>query len=179
MTTPDPGMLLSATDFAKFQAKDQDWFLGAVGDTIRDHCGWHIFPVLQTTNYLARVGNKGIIMLPTLNLVTVDALKLWDATVVDSLGYEPDPAGFITMQTFGWRRARGASVIVDFTHGYADMPKAVAEVGFELTATVLEKASGVVTDMTRGPTRMTFKEFGVVLSDDQKDRLGPYTVRRV
>src|SRR4051812_42719865 len=84
MTTPDPGMLLSATDFAKFQAKDQDWFLGAVGDTIREHCGWHISPVLQTTNYLARVGNKGIIMLPTLTLVTVDALKLWDATVVDS-----------------------------------------------------------------------------------------------
>jgi hypothetical protein len=75
--------------------------------------------------------------------------------------------------------ARNAPVIVDFTHGYDTMPKAVAEVGFELTATVLEKASGVVTDMTRGPTRLTFKEFGAVLSDDQKDRLGPYTVRRV
>jgi hypothetical protein len=177
--TLDP--LLSATDFAKFQARDQDWFLGAVGDTIRDFCGWHIWPIISVLDQRARIGNKGIIMLPTLNLVSVEAVRIPGTApwVVESVAYEPDPAGFLTMQTFGWRRARGSVVSVDFTHGYEEMPKAVAEVGFELTARTMEKPAGVVKHMTRGPTDMDFLEFGAVLSDDQKTRLGPYTITRV
>lgn len=173
MTEP----LLSASDFASFQAKDQAWFLGAVGETIRDYCGWHITPVISET-VEAKIGNMGIIMLPTLNLVSVEELRL-SGTALTADVWSMSPAGYITYFGLSGRRACGMPVSVDITHGFEELPKAVAEVGYELTARVLEKPAGIVTDMTRGPTRMSFGEFGVVLSDDQKARLGPYTLVRV
>lgn len=172
--------LLNPTDFARFQTKDQDWFLGAVGETIRDFLGWHLFPVISVTNWQARIGNKGIIMLPTLNLVSVQRIVYDDAPNVlhDSM-FEVHTEGWIQYLPMLGRRGRGMRVTVDFTHGYEEIPKAVAEVGYELTARTMEKPAGVVTDMQRGPTKLTFQEFGVVLSEDQKDRLGPYTLPRV
>lgn len=173
--------LLASGDFAKFQSKDQEWFLDAVASTITDHCGWHVSPILSPTNVKARIGNKGIIMLPTLNIVSVERLS-WRDNDIPADCYEVHPEGWIQQIApigFGSRNHRNPYVTVDFTHGYDEVPQAIAEVGYELTATVLEKASGVVTDMTRGPTMMKFKEFGVVLSQDQKDRLGPHTLPRV
>jgi hypothetical protein len=174
--TVDP--LLNPVDFAKFQAKDQDWFLGAVGDTIRDYCGWHIAPEISVTDVPAIIGNHGIIMLPTLNLVSIEGFRLNGAELSPEV-WQAYSGGYIEYYGYAGRRARGHEVWVDMTHGFTELPKAVAEVGYELTGRVLEKPAGIVTDMQRGPTRMTFGEFGVVLSDDQKNRLGPYRVMRV
>jgi hypothetical protein len=174
MTEP----LLNTTDFAKFQAKDTNWFLGAVGDAIRDVCGWHLYPVVSDENVLATIGNAGIIMLPTLNLVSVEDIRINGVSLTPST-YTPNPAGYIEYIGLSALRARGCVAQVDFTHGFETLPNPVAEVGYELTARTLEKPAGVVTDMTRGPTRMTFGEFGPVLSDDQKARLAPYTLTRV
>lgn len=170
--------LLSSTDFQRFKSKDESWFLGTIGETIRDFCGWHIYPIKSDTNVAARIGNMGIIMLPTLNLVSVEALRLNGATLSSTV-WTPSPAGYITYTGFAGRRARGAEVSVDFTHGFEALPKTVAEVGYELTARTIEKPAGVVKHMTRGPTDIDFLEFGAVLSDDQKARLAPYTVTRV
>lgn len=172
------GPLLNPTDFAKFQAKDPNWFLGAVSETIVDYCGWHIFPVIAETNVKAQIGAAGIIMLPTLNLVSVERI-LWETTVLDPITYDEHDSGWIEILGLPGRRAYNSWVTVDFTHGYATVPKAVAEVGYELTGRTIEKPSGVVTDITRGPTAMKFGEFGAVLSDDQKNRLQPYTLLRV
>lgn len=169
--------LLAQPDFARFQAKDPEWFLDAVAETIVGQCGWHIAPSVVELDVESRVGNKGIVMLPSLFVTSVEALRL-NGSVVDPALYTMHRAGFIEFSGFR-KPPRNCTVSVDFTHGYATTPKAVAEVGFELAATALEKASGVVTDMTRGPTRLTFKEFGVVLSEDQKNRLGPFTLVRV
>lgn len=172
--------LLNATDFAKFRSKDQDWFLGTVGQTIRDFCGWHIFPELAVTGYQTKIGNKGIIMLPTMNLVSVEQISIYTPQVViDPTLFEMHEEGFIQYIAPLGRCGRGLTVTVDFTHGYTECPAPVAEVGYELTATALEKASGVATEIQRGPSSFKFKEFGVVLSDDQKRRLGPYTLTRV
>jgi hypothetical protein len=179
MTEP----LLGAADFRQFRKKSADWFLGAAGETIRDYCGWHIYPILSVTDVWARIGNKGIVMLSTLNLVSVERLS-WCGTDMPSSGYEVHEEGWIQQvaQSFGspaYRGMRNAWVTVDFTHGYEELPTAVAEVGFELTARAMEKPAGVVKAMTRGPTQLEFNEFGVVLSDDQKNRLGPYTLTRL
>jgi hypothetical protein len=170
--------LLNPSEFAQFQAKDPAWFLGAVGETIRDYCGWHIYPVISTVNYRTRIGGGGIIMLPTLNLVSVEQVVANGPYALDSNVFEVYAEGFIRYTPLLGRR-RGLSVAVDFTHGYAELPKPVAEVGYELAARTMEKPAGVVTDMTRGPTRLSFAEFGAVLSDDQKARLGPYTIVRL
>jgi hypothetical protein len=179
--TVDP--LLNPVDFAKFQAKDQDWFLGAVGETIRDYCNWHIAPIISVTDVQAKIGNQGIIMLPTLNLVSVERLS-WCSTDMPADSYDVHDSGWLQQRNpyFGsqwFRGMRNAWVTVDFTHGYETLPKAVAEVGYELTGRVLEKPAGIVTKIQRGPTNMEFGEFGVVLSEDQKSRLGPYRVMRV
>lgn len=174
MTEP----LLSPTDYAKFKAKDETWFLGAAGETIRDYCEWHIAPIRSFINVRAKIGSKGIIMLPTLNLVSVEALRL-NGAVLTSDVWEADPAGFLVYHGYAGRRAYGHPVSVDITHGFEELPMAVAEVGFELTGRTVEKPSGVVKHMTRGPTDIDFLEFGAVLSDDQKARLGPYRIVRV
>lgn len=175
MTEP----LLNPTDFASFRAKDPTWFLGAVGETIRDYCGWHIWPIISTVNYQTIIGNKGIIMLPTLKLVSVEQLVYDPPNVLDTSMFRIHEEGWIEFRGWLGRRGRNLSLTVDFTHGYEDIPKAVAEVGYELTARTMEKPAGVVKHMTRGPTDIDFLEFGAVLSDDQKARLGPYTLTRV
>jgi hypothetical protein len=175
MTDP----LLSTTDFALFKAKDPAWFLGSIGDTIRDFCGWHIFPIMTVTGHKVRIGNKGIIMLPTMNLVSVEQIT-WCNTVLPSGAFEPHPEGWVQCIVPWYRHgSQDSYATVDFTHGYEAVPKAVAEVGFELTARTMEHPAGVVKHMTRGPVDLDFNEFGAVLSDDQKDRLGPYTLPRV
>lgn len=173
--------LLSLTDLGKFQTKDPQFFLDGVASTITDYCGWHIAPSLARTNVPAKIGNDGIIMLPSLYITSVQAVRIY-GNVIDASAYTVHPHGWLTLHGLGatgFRNPRNVPVSVDFTHGHTHTPNAVAEVGYELTATVLEKASGVVTDMTRGPTRLTFKEFGVVLSDSQQERLSPFRLRRV
>lgn len=177
MTTPAPNTLLSTTDFNKFQAKDTQWFLDSVAETITDHCQWNIAPSLAITDYVARVGGKGIVLLPSLHLTSVEALRL-NGNVVDPAMYDVHVEGWVEFKGF-LKPPRNLSVTVDFTTGYDETPKAVAEVGFELAATVLEKAAGIVTDLTRGPTQMKFKEFGIVLSPGQEERLQPFRLRRV
>lgn len=175
MTEP----LLNAGDFASFKAKDEAWFLGAAGETIRDYCGWHIWPILSVTNVAAKIGNKGIIMLPTTHLVSVEQIMYDAPNVLSASMFKPHEEGWIEFLGYLGRRGRNLTLTVDFTHGYEDIPKAVAEVGYELTARTMEKPAGVVNKMQRGPTSLEFDEFGAVLSKDQKARLGPYTIVRV
>lgn len=181
-----PPNLLSATDFAKFRAKDQDWFLGAAGEVIRDYCEWHIYPVQADTDVSCKTGAKGIIMLPSLNVKSVETVRFRGITL-SSDEYTVHDSGWLEWHRFRcWANPVPMShpthapqhlwVSVDFTHGYDTLPKAVAEVGYELTARTMEKPAGVVNRMQRGYVNMSFNEFGAVLSRDQKNRLGPYCV---
>lgn len=170
--------LLNSTDYGLFKTKDQAWFLGAAGETVRDYCGWHIAPIKVVTDVPGVIGNHGIIMLPTLNLVSIEGLRLNGAELNPDV-WQAFSGGYIEYYGYAGRRARGQRVWVDMTHGFETLPKAVAEVGYELTGRTLEKPTGVVKHMTRGPTDIDFLEFGAVLSDDQKSRLGPYRVTRV
>lgn len=177
MTDPEPNTLLLEADFNKFQTKDTQWYLDMVAETITDYCQWNIAPPKAITDYVAAVGGKGIVLLPSLHLTSVGELRL-NGNIVDSVMYTVHLEGWIQFNGF-LKPPRNCSVSVDFTSGYAETPKAVAEVGFELAATVLEKASGIVTELTRGPTQFKFKEFGVVLSPGQEERLQPFRLRRV
>lgn len=177
MTTPEPNTLLLEADFNKFQTKDTQWYLDMVAETITDYCQWNIAPPKAITDYVATVGGKGIVLLPSLHLTSVGALRL-NGNVVDPVMYTVHLEGWVQFNGF-LKPPRNLSVTVDFTSGFNETPKAVSEVGFELAATVLEKASGIVTELTRGPTQFKFKEFGVVLSPGQEERLQPFRLRRV
>lgn len=186
-----PDDLLDSSDFASFKRTQEDWFLGAAGETIRDYCGWHIAPVFVQTGVAAKVGNAGIIMLPSLNVVSVEAVRCNGVAIPES-SYVVHTAGWIELAGAGptgvggfvsqWlnptplRRSQNRWVSVDFTHGFEDIPRAVAEVGFELTGRTLEKPAGVAKSMQAGPNSFQFNEFGMVLSEDQEYRLNAYRV---
>lgn len=183
--------LLAPEDYSRFKAKDESWFLGAAGETIRDYCGWHIAPVLAVTNVVGRIGNAGIIMLPSLNVVSVEALR-YEGVAIPESDYEVHASGYIELRRYyhttgtgygslwgNWAPVRGTGnrwVSVDFTHGFETLPKAIAEVGFELTGRTMEKPTGVAKSMSAGPNSFAFNEFGMVLSEDQECRLNPYRV---
>lgn len=182
MTAPLDEILLTPEGFEKFKTKDPTWYLTVASECIREHCGWHIYPKLTVTDQAAMIGNKGIIPLPTLKLVSVEALRLFlppGSALATSDTYIVNSSGSLQFYGFFSRQLRGVKVAVDFTHGYEECPAVVQQVGYELAARAMEKPAGVVTDMTRGPTRLKFAEFGFVLSDDQKDRLGPHTLVRL
>lgn len=193
---PDDDMpdLLESSDFQRFKSKDESWFLGAAGETIRGYCGWHIYPVLTDDVHVGRIGGSGIVMLPTLNLVSVQSVSIGNVELppesysVHSAGYihlgghtPTGVGGFVApgpvLDPLRGIHNRYATVV--FTHGLAKMPKVVAEVGFELTARTLEKPAGVAKSLDSGPYRFQFNEFGAVLSDDQRHRLDPYCIVEV
>lgn len=175
--------LLSPTDFQRFKNKDESWFLGQAGEAIRDYCGWHIAPVVSVTNVHSKIGEHGIIMLPTLNVVSVERVEVNGVELTEGIDFRVNQSGWLYIRQYHcWPTAfgrKGADVVVDMTHGFDEIPKAVAEVGFELAARTVERPSGVVTDLTSGPYRFKFGELGAVISDEMKSRLGPYRIERV
>jgi hypothetical protein len=192
-----PPDLLDPNGFAKFKAKDEEWFLGVAGDAVRAECGWHIYPVLSDTNVEAEIGAAGIIMLPSLNIVSVERLT-WNGTnLVENQDFIVHSAGWLEL--VGYHLSSGPrfvgqrgnqrpaipsqilGVTVDFTHGYETLPRVVAEVGYEIAAGAIERPSGAVDDLTAGPYRFKFRDgaVGATLSEDQCNRLGPYSIVRV
>ena len=194
MSSPLPD-LLDPNEFARFKAKDEAWFLGVAGDTIRDYCGWHISPQVSMTNVQAEIGNRGIVMLQTLNVVSVEDVRWEGMSLTQDVDYVVHDSGWIELAGYylagtggyvvpsgNWaplRQCQTRWVEVDYTHGYDVMPRAVSEVGFELAGKTMEKPAGVVSDLTSGPYRFKFHEFGSVLSEGQCHRLAPYCITRV
>ena len=191
---PDVATLL-ANDFQSFKTKDETWFLSVAADVVREYCGWHICPVVSDTLVPCEIGNRNIIMLPSLNVVSIEELAWWDGTLIPEDCYEVHPSGWLELRGWypagaggfvapraiqtGLRGIQNRWVRVNFTHGFESVPKPVSEVLFELAAKTMEKPAGIVSDLTSGPYRFKFNEFGAVLSEEQRHRLGPYCIERV
>lgn len=190
---PLAGPLLSTSDLSKFNTSDPEWFLAAAGETIRNFCQWHIAPSVTVTQQVP-IQPDGTIMLPSLYVTGVESVTL-NGLELDPCTYKWFQAGYIKhfrKDYFEWPLwplesdrpfreypsplARHAEVT--FTHGYPQLPAAVAAVGMELANRAMELPSGVATQISSGPYGITFGALGVVLSDDQRRRLGPYTLVR-
>jgi len=169
--------LLSADDFALFRQADTAWFLGVASDVIRDYCGWHIAPLASSiTSHAVRV-DKPTIVLPTLNLVSVDGLS-FDGSASIGMGFTFTEWGRIDLQNYF--APSPSTFSVTYTHGFDAVPRSVAEVGYELASRAMEKASSAYRNAEVGPYRVAFAEqLGAYLDDSQKQRLSPYAIRRV
>lgn len=198
MTTNDPvPPLLNKDDYGTFADLDLDYFLAAAGDRVRRYLGWHVYPSLTTTGVYDMSGD-GTIMLPTRNLTDVTAVSpAWNSEQTIS-GYHWDQRGWISLSARGYGFAPTPASVslwpidtvrmfdaypkhqkrvqVTFTHGFEAMPPAVAEVGYELAMRAMEKPAGVASQVQAGPYNFKFSEFGLVLSDDQKNRLAFYKI---
>ena len=194
MTFPDVPPLLNSTDLASFNASDPDFFLAAAGETVRNHCQWHIAPSITVTESVP-IQPDGTIMLPTLYLTDVQSISI-DGLELDPSTYYPHQAGYIRRHRgqpyFQWplwplendRPFReypspvAVHADVTYTHGYAQLPPAVNAVGLELASRAMEMPSGVATQLAAGPNTISLGPLGIVLTDDQRRRLGPYTLVR-
>lgn len=191
MTNPVP--LLNTDDLASFQQSDPAWFLAAAGDTIRNFCQWHIFPSLTVTETVP-IQPDGTIMLPSLYVTDVASVSL-GGLELDATTYEWHQAGYIHRQRqayFPWPlwplqdeqpfreypSALSRYADVTYTHGYDTLPPVVAAVGMELASRAMELPSGIATQISSGPYSISMGALGVVLSDDQRRRLGPFTLVR-
>jgi hypothetical protein len=191
MTSPEP--LLNSADLQSFQASDPNWFLTAVGDTIRNFCQWHIYPSVTVTESIP-IQPDGTIMLPSLYVTGVASVTL-GGLELDPTTYHWHQAGYIRrfrQQYSEWPLwplesdkpvreypspvARHAEVT--YTHGYTELPPVVAAVGMELANRAMELPSGIATQISSGPYTISMGALGVVLTDDQRRRLGPFTLVR-
>lgn len=187
--------LLNSDDYGTFAELDLDYFLAAAGDRVRRYLGWHCWPTLTQTG-LYDISGDGTIMLPTRYLTSVVSVSpVWNTDQVLS-GYRWDQRGWISLPARGYGFSPSTADLwpidtirmfdaypkhqkrmsVTFTHGYPQIPPAVAEVGYELAMRALEKPAGVASQVQAGPYNFKFSEFGLVLSDDQKDRLAFYKI---
>lgn len=191
LNSPD---LLSPTDFQKFSSADANWFLGAIGSEIKNHCGWHIFPVKSDT-VICPLGPQGTIPLPSLRVVSVESVTYEhringldpETITVDPGQYTPHKEGFIEwhMTRPILRDSRGIHhmrpridyVTVTFTHGYDELPGPVALVGYEIAMRAMEKPAGTVKDLSAGPYTFGFNEFGAYFSPSQEQRLEQFRLQ--
>jgi hypothetical protein len=193
MTNPVGEPLLNVTDLNSFQASDPNWFLEVAGDTIRNFCQWHIYPNITVTESVP-IQPEGTIMLPSLYVTGVESITLNGLTLNPS-AYHWHQAGFINRiqhHYFQWplwpleseQRFReypsplARFAEVTYTHGYETLPPTVAGVAMELANTALELPSGVAKQIGSGPYNIGLKELGLVLTDNQRRRLGPFTLVR-
>jgi hypothetical protein len=194
--------LLNSTDYATFSGLSQDWFISAAGVTVRNFLGWHVAPNVTETLYCDMTGD-GTIFLPSRYVTAVASVtppwpgapavasgayyfdqRGWITLLPMSYGYAPSPAtGMLwpidTVRLFDAYPKNNRRMIVEFSHGYENLPFPVAEVAYELVMRAMEKPAGVATDVTAGPYQYKFQEFGMVLSDDQKNRLASYKIPSV
>lgn len=193
MTNPEGQPLLSSNDLTKFQSSEPDWFLAAAGDTIRNFCQWHIYPSITVTMECP-IQPDGTIMLPSLYVTDVASVTL-GGLALDPTSYTWHQAGYIRRHRqayFPWPlwplqseqpfreypSPLSQFAEVTFTHGYTELPPIVAAVGMELANRALELPSGVASRISSGPYAIDLVALGVVLTDEQRRRLGPYTLVR-
>jgi hypothetical protein len=193
MTNPVGEPLLNANDLALFQASDPGFFLAAAGDTIRNFCQWHVFPSITVTQQVP-ISPDGTIMLPSLYVTDVASVSI-AGLELETTAYHWHQAGYIRNHRqayFPWPLwpledelpfreydsplSRFADVT--YTHGYVEIPPVVNAVGLELANRAMEMPSGVANQISSGPYTIGLQQLGVVLSDDQRRRLGPFTLVR-
>lgn len=110
--------------------------LDTMADDIRAYCGWHIAPVVTETITLDSDGQEALV-LPTLKLQDVTAVRYWDGTTMAPLGGWNARTGWSTercsiYRAGGFPRGRRA-IEVDIVHGYANVPPALVKGILKLT----------------------------------------------
>ncbi|MEB4212331.1 hypothetical protein [Mycobacterium sp. 94-17] len=186
-------------DWGRYQADDPEWFLRAAGELIRRFCGWHLAPNRTETVHKVKIGNHGVIMLPSRHVTNVEQVTIYHGAHPHTL--QPDEflwheAGYIerTAQWFwndGWYQ--GAYVLgsdpyylpvtspgyasITLSHGWMELPVDVKEVAFELAESAMALRGN--TKMVEAPIGFrvqTSMNGGVNLNEEQIARLANFRI---
>ena len=149
---------------------------------VRNHCGWHI--TRQTvTSQVQRVDRRSTrLFLPTLYLVSVDAVVVDGVTLVEGTDFAwTDWGELVYPAGRAWPTSMG-SVVVSYTHGVAD-PSDWLDTARGVTAAV---AGSLVGNPLRHQSESTGNESWTdpavaqaALTDALKDELSPLTLDRL
>lgn len=94
--------------------------------SIRDDCGWHVAPEVESTVKMR--GGGTVLILPTLHLVDITSIKSSRGTVVEGFDWLPNG---VVERLGGFPRM----VEVTFTHGYSSCPASLLGVVAERAST--------------------------------------------
>ncbi|WP_066041914.1 hypothetical protein [Herbiconiux solani] len=163
--------------------------LRAASRLIRNSCGWHIAPVIQTV-FRYREDTGGQLLLPSLHIASIDSLTS-RGTPVDldenPVTFDPDT---------GWSNTAGCDVAITFTHGYSipdtnsdeDDLDEIPEDIVDLTLMIASRALGAPLGYTREQSGQRSVSHsltaqgvagGTVLLAHEKDALAEYRIARL
>lgn len=147
ITVPLPSFSGDGTDAAK-----------AASASIRNHCGWHVYPVITETMTVRGSGARDL-FLPTLRLLDVvscteDGIELDPAAL--TLG--ADFARFVAHPTRYWTASR-RGVTVTIRHGYDNVPE-LAELCRNVVARAAMSPGGQVTAKSMGDRSIQYAQPG-------------------
>lgn len=180
--------LATSTDLAAWQAGDDGTAVAAAQSAVRDHCQWHIAPVLEQTATLDTQPEVGTLWLPTLRLVSVTEVALTAADPADDL-ILAEGVDYTTGLGLGvvvglvplyWPRGFGA-VRVTFEHGFDEVPPVVKAVVTAAAARAQANPAGLPNE-TVGPFSQSYGSNtdgsfgGVVLTNGEKNALAAYRI---
>lgn len=103
-----------------YEAFSDDEALAAASERLRDHCGWHIAPVVTETITLDGPGGT-LLLLPSLRVVDVHSVTNDGVAVTD---FEWSAKGWIR----GSWTSRARGIVVNLTHGFDDCPAAIRSI---------------------------------------------------
>lgn len=170
--------LLNSEGLQSYRDADEAFFLKAAGEAIREACGWHVSPV-ETVTKQVRVGERGIIILPSLHVTAVSSLVVDGRQLGYPDEYEWETCGVISRRMASWPRNPMATVT--FTHGWAELPATVAAIGYELAQRAMDTVSVNTKQFGAGPNTVSLAALGIELTPNQKTRLseGGYAIQGV
>jgi hypothetical protein len=152
-----------------------DTALAAASQAIRNHCGWHIAPVVEHVQY---AGGRDVVFLPTRRIATLVSV-VNDGTVLDAGSLDFDEE---TGQVFGPRwSSRRRGLVITYTHGLNNVPPLIADLTLQIAARALGSPLGIIREQSLASSiTWTATAAGVaggtVLMEHEREQLASYTV---
>lgn len=144
---------------------------------VRSYCGWHIAPSREETVTLRAKGGRSL-LLPSMYVTDVTSVTDDGSLLVFETDYlwteagvlERPPAGYLGYAPWGY-----TDVVVEFTHGYEEVPADVTAV-VQAVAQRLTGNPGGLKRETSGPFT---EEFFTDLSESEMAKLRRYRIPAV
>jgi hypothetical protein len=173
MTTPPD--IVDATDLAVYLAGTPESIVRQVQATIRSFCGWHVAPELEEELTLDGRGLNHL-WLPTLKVKAIASVTD-EGNALTSDDFDWSESGYLERRTGTWS-TRPRQIVVELTHGYAEIPDDLIGAAVAIAARASSSPSGSVREQT-GPFARDFGQVngvagGIALLEQEKDILSRY-----
>lgn len=190
-------------DWSRYKSDDPEYFLRAAGALIRVFCGWHIHPNIKQTVDKLPVGARGVIMLASRFVTSLEQITLYHGEHPHTLlpdEYIWHEGGWIERRGLsywndGWERgsyifgndpfylpvSQPGYASVTFTHGFPELPDSVKQVAFEVAEQAMAIRTGNV-KMLEAPIGFriqTSQNAGLSLNEEQIARLSTFRLGMV